>query len=56
MSQIEEHKKLIDFVHDVYVRKNHDYGDSFGRSFKKYGIVAVLLSIWRVSVFVFMSV
>jgi len=43
MSQIEEHKKLIDFVHDVYVRKNHDYGDSFGRSFKKYGIVAALV-------------
>lgn len=43
MSQIEEHKKLIDFVHDVYVRKNHDYGDSFGRSFKKNGIVAALV-------------
>ena len=43
MSQIEEHKKLVDFVHDVYVRKNHDYGDSFGRSFKKYGIVAALV-------------
>ena len=43
MNQIEEHKKLVDFVHDVYVRKNHDYGDSFGRSFKKYGIVAALV-------------
>lgn len=43
MSQIEEHKKLVDFVHDVYVRKNHDYGDSFDRSFKKYGIVAALV-------------
>lgn len=43
MSQIEEHKKLVAFVHDVYVRKNHDYGDSFGRSFKKYGIVAALV-------------
>lgn len=43
MSQIEEHKKLVDFVHDVYVRKNHDYGDSFGRSFEKYGIVAALV-------------
>lgn len=43
MNQIEEHKKLVDFVHDVYVRKNHDYGDSFGRSFEKYGIVAALV-------------
>lgn len=43
MNQIEEHKKLVDFVHDIYVRKNHDYGDSFGRSFKKYGIIAALV-------------
>lgn len=43
MNQIEEHKKLVDFVHDVYVRKNHDYGDSFGKSFKKYGIIAALV-------------
>ncbi len=43
MNQIEEHKKLVDFVHDVYVRKNHDYGDSFSRSFGKYGITAALV-------------
>ena len=39
MNQIEEHKKLVEFLHDVYVRKNHDYGDSFSRSFGKYGVM-----------------
>ncbi|MCI5639529.1 MAG: DUF1599 domain-containing protein [Lachnospiraceae bacterium] len=43
MNQIEEHKKLVEFLHDVYVRKNHDYGDSFSRSFGKYGITAALV-------------
>ena len=43
MNQIEEHKKLVEFLHDVYVRKNHDYGDSFSRSFCKYGITAALV-------------
>lgn len=43
MDQIEEHKKLVEFLHDVYVRKNHDYGDSFSRSFGKYGITAALV-------------
>ena len=28
---------------DVYVRKNHDYGDSFSRSFGKYGVTAALV-------------
>lgn len=43
MNQIEKHKKLVEFLHDVYVRKNHDYGDSFSRSFGKYGITAALV-------------
>lgn len=43
MNQIEEHKKLVEFLHDVYVRKNHDYGDSFSRSFGKYGVTAALV-------------
>ena len=43
MNQIEEHKKLVEFLHDVYVRKNHDYGDSFSRLFGKYGVTAALV-------------
>ena len=47
MNQIEEHKKLVEFLHDVYVRKNHDYGDSFSRSFGKYGVTAALEDKWN---------
>lgn len=43
MNQIEEHKKLVDYVHDVYVRKNHDYGDSFSKLFSKYGMLAAMV-------------
>ena len=28
---------------DLYARKNHDYGDSFGRSWNKFGMVSALI-------------
>lgn len=32
-------------LHDVYVRKNSDYGDSFSKSLNKYGEVAAMVRI-----------
>lgn len=43
MNKIEKHKALCDELHDTYERKNHDYGDSFGKSFEKYGITAAMV-------------
>lgn len=43
MNNLEQHKILLQQIHDTYIKKNHDYGDSFSRSFKKYGLVAAMV-------------
>lgn len=43
--KIELHKKLLDDMHDLYVRKNSDYGDSVHDTYKKYGLVSFLVRI-----------
>lgn len=40
---IARHDVLLRQIHDAYVKKNHDYGDSFSRSFEKYGIAAAMI-------------
>lgn len=42
-NKIELHKKLCDHIHQVYIKKNQDYGDSFGKSFRKRGITAAMV-------------
>ena len=42
-NNIEQHKNILDGIHDTYVRKNNDYGNSFTRSFEKYGITASMV-------------
>jgi NTP pyrophosphatase (non-canonical NTP hydrolase) len=34
------HRYLLDVLHGGYVRKNHDYGNSFHETFQKFGLVA----------------
>lgn len=43
MDKLAQHKLLLQQMHDTYIKKNHDYGDSFSRSFKKYGLVAAMV-------------
>lgn len=43
MDNLKQHKLLLQQMHDTYIKKNHDYGDSFSRSFKKYGLVAAMV-------------
>lgn len=43
--KVEAHKKLCLFLNDLYARKNADYGDSFGRSFKVFGRVSAMVRI-----------
>ena len=45
MDNLQQHKQLLQQIHDTYVKKNHDYGDSFSRSFKKYGLVAQAITL-----------
>lgn len=37
--KIELHSRICSSLTALYKRKNHDYGDSFGKSFAEYGMV-----------------
>lgn len=39
------HKMLCNFIHEMYRRKNHDYGDSFHQSYVEEGIVTARFRI-----------
>ena len=45
INKIEMHKNLCEELNDVYKRKNHDYGDSFGETFDKLGIISAVTRI-----------
>lgn len=38
MKKYEIHAKICSALTELYQRKNHDYGDSFGKSFNEYGM------------------
>jgi hypothetical protein len=40
MDNIQRHKKLLVEIHDIYKRKNNDYGNSHSQSFAKFGLIA----------------
>lgn len=43
--KIQLHKELLDYLHNLYVSKNHDYGDSVHNTFERYGLVSFLVRI-----------
>ena len=43
--KIEMHRILCNELNDTYNRKNHDYGDSFGETFNKLGIISAVTRI-----------
>lgn len=43
MNKIEEHKNILDFLHNLYIAKNHDYGDSVHDTYEKYGLTSFLV-------------
>lgn len=43
ISKIKDHKKLCDYLHNLYVTKNRDYGDSMHPLYKEYGLTAFLI-------------
>ena len=40
MTKVEKHKEWCDSLHTLYRVKNKAYGDSFGETFKKLGIIS----------------
>lgn len=43
MDKIKLHKELCEKLNQTYANKNHDYGDSFGKSFAKRGSTAAMV-------------
>lgn len=37
------HQELLNGLHETFVRKNHDYGDSFSVTFKEFGIISFIV-------------
>jgi hypothetical protein len=42
-TKAQRHQDLLDGLHDTFVRKNHDYGDSFAETFKEFGIISFIV-------------
>ena len=45
MDKIKEHQDLMNYLHNLYVVKNHDYGDSVHDTYTKYGLTSFLVRI-----------
>ncbi|AXG97822.1 DUF1599 domain-containing protein [Clostridium botulinum] len=41
----ELHKRICVDLNEVYKHKNHDYGDSFGETYEKLGIISAVTRI-----------
>lgn len=45
MDRIKMHKSLCEELNKTYEQKNHDYGNSFGETFDKLGIISAVTRI-----------
>ena len=45
MNNIELHKEMLDSMHNLYITKNHDYGNSVHDTYEKYGLISFLVRI-----------
>lgn len=45
MDKIERHQELLDNLHELYINKNHDYGDSVHDTYIKYGFTSFLVRL-----------
>ena len=45
MDKIQKHKILCEQLNKTYEQKNHDYGNSFGETYKKLGIISAITRI-----------
>lgn len=45
MDRIQMHRELCEELNKTYEKKNHDYGNSFGETFDKLGIISAVTRI-----------
>lgn len=44
-NKIELHQQILNNMHELYIKKNHDYGDSVHDTYLKYGLTSFLVRI-----------
>lgn len=45
MNKVQKHKDICNELNEIYDKKQHDYGDSFGQTFDKLGIISAVTRI-----------
>lgn len=45
MNNIEKHEQLLNQIHEIYIKKNKAYGNSFGETYEKLGIISAVTRI-----------
>lgn len=45
MTKIEKHEVMCKNLHELYIQKNKAYGDSFGETYRKLGIISAVTRI-----------
>lgn len=45
MNKVQLHKKICEELNETYKKKNSDYGNSFGETFDKLGIISAITRI-----------
>lgn len=45
LTKVDKHKRICKELNDLYARKNADYGDSFGKSYKEYGLTMACIRL-----------
>jgi hypothetical protein len=45
MNKIDKHREICNQLNKIYEKKNHDYGDSFGNTYEKLGIISAVTRI-----------
>lgn len=45
MDNITQHREIIDYLHNLYIDKNHDYGNSVHDTYVKYGLTSFLVRL-----------
>ncbi|RNB59399.1 DUF1599 domain-containing protein [Brevibacillus gelatini] len=39
------HNEILNEMHDIYIKKNTDYGDSFSEQWKEYGLLSLIIRL-----------
>ena len=45
VDKYDRHKNICNELHELYLKKNADYGDSFGRGFSEYGMIMPIIRL-----------